>query len=123
MEEIYEILLTANGFIFASPSYWFSPPGIMKNFIDRLTSLEVNGFLLEEKVFASISVAEESGGEEVSHYLASTMNEMGCILAPFSTFFINVHGRGSWAPKELETMGRNLVRMARAIKEKKINLI
>lgn len=113
MEKIYPLLLKAKGIVIGSPSYWFSVSGQLKNFIDRLTSLENNGFLLEEKVFAAISTAQESGGDEVSHYLISVFNEMGCIIPPFASPFFNEKGIGSWQKKDLKELGRNVVRLAR----------
>jgi multimeric flavodoxin WrbA len=120
MEKIYPLLLKAKGIVLGSPSYWFSVSGLVKNFIDRLTSLENNGFLLEEKVFAAISPAQESGGDEVSHYLISTFNEMGCIIPPFATPFFDEGGKGTWRKQELEILGRNIVRLARVIKKAKL---
>ena len=117
MEKIYPLLLKADGIVFGSPSYWFSVSGLAKNFIDRLTCLENNGFLLAGKIFAAVSTAQESGGEEVSHYLISTFNEMGCIIPPFASPFFNEKGRGSWQRKDLEELGKNVVRLARLVKE------
>lgn len=117
MEKIYPLLLKAKGIVIGSPSFWFSVSGHLKNFIDRLTSLENNGFLLEEKIFAAISSAQESGGDEVSHYLISTFNEMGCIIPPFATPFFNEKEKGTWQKKELEILGKNIVRLARIIKK------
>jgi multimeric flavodoxin WrbA len=120
MEKIYPLLLKAKGIVLGSPSYWFSVSGLVKNFIDRLTSLENNGYLLEGKIFAAVSPAQESGGDEVSHYLISTFNEMGCIIPPFATPFLNEKGRGTWQKKELEILGRNIVRLVRVIKKAKL---
>ncbi len=121
MEKIYPLLIKAKGIVFGSPSYWFSASGLVKNFIDRLTCLENNGFLLEEKVFAAVSVAQESGGDEAGHYLISVFNEMGCIIPPFATPFFNQKGVGSWQKKDLKELGTNIVRLAKAMD--KINLI
>jgi len=121
MEKIYSLLLKSQGIVLGSPSYWFSVSGLVKNFIDRLTSLENNGFLLEGKIFAAISVARESGGDEVSHYLISVFNEMGCIIPPFASPFFNENLKGSWGKKDLEILGRNIVRLARIIN--KANLL
>jgi multimeric flavodoxin WrbA len=121
VNKIYPLLLRAHGIVLGSPSYWFSVTGLVKNFIDRLTSLENNGFLLEEKIFAAVSCAQESGGDEVSHYLISVFNEMGCIIPPFASPFFNESGKGTWQKKELEILGRNIVRLAKVIK--KANLL
>jgi multimeric flavodoxin WrbA len=120
MEKICSLLLKADGIVLGSPSYWFSVSGLVKNFIDRLTSLENNGFLLEEKVFAAISCAQESGGDEVSHYLISTFNEMGCIIPPFASPFFDESGKGTWQKKDLEILGRNIARLAKVIKKAKL---
>lgn len=121
MEKIYPLLLKAKGIVIGCPSYWFSVSGQLKNFIDRLTCLENSGFLLEEKIFAAISTAQETGGEEVSHYLISVFNEMGCVIPPFASPFFNEKGAGSWLKKDLKELGINIVRMAKIIK--KANLI
>lgn len=117
MEKIYPILLEADAIVFGSPSYWFSFSGITKNFVDRLTSLENNGFLLEGKIFSAIGVAEESGGEEVSHKLISIFNEMGCIIPPFGAPFFNKKEIGNWKKKDLRDLGENIVKMARILKK------
>jgi multimeric flavodoxin WrbA len=121
MEKIYSLLLKSDGFVLGSPSYWFSVSGLVKNFIDRLTSLENNGYLLEEKIFATVACAEESGGDEVSHYLISVFNGMGCVIPPFAAPFFNRKKTGTWQKKELEILGRNIVRLAKVIK--KANLL
>ncbi len=117
MEKIYQVLLKAEGIVIGSPSFWFSVPGALKNFIDRLTCLENNGYLLEGKIFAAPSCAEESGGEEVGHYLISVFNEMGCIIPPFATPFFNEKEKGTWQKKDLEILGRNIVRLAKVAKK------
>lgn len=120
MEKIYPLLLKAQGIVLGSPSYWFGPTGLVKNFIDRLTCLENNGYLLEEKIFAAVSTAQESGGDEVSHYLISVFNEMGCVIPPFATHFYNEKEKGTWQKKDREELGRNIVRMAKIIKKVKL---
>ncbi|MBC7074035.1 flavodoxin family protein [Candidatus Parcubacteria bacterium] len=120
MEKIYPLLLKAKGIVVGSPSYWFSATGLVKNFVDRLTCLENNGYLLEEKVFATVSSAQESGGDEVSHYLISVFNEMGCIIPPFASPFFDESESKSWQKKELEILGRNIVRLAKVLKKAKL---
>lgn len=120
MQKIYPLLLKAHCIVLGSPSFWFSVSGPIKNFIDRLTSLENNGFLLEGKIFAATALAQETGGEEVSHYLISVFNEMGCIIPSFATPFFNEQERGSWQKEELVILGRNIVRLAKAVKKAKL---
>lgn len=120
MEKIYNLLLKSDAMVLGCPSFWFSPPGQVKNFIDRLTSLENNGFLLEGKIFAALAPAQESGGEEVSHFLISVFNEMGCIIPPFATPFFDEKGNSTWQSKDLAILGKNIVRLAKVIKRAKL---
>jgi multimeric flavodoxin WrbA len=119
MQEIYKLILKADGMVLGSPAYWFSVTGLMKNFIDRLTSLEQKD-LLDGKIVGCVACAQESGGDEVSNYLISTFNEMGCIIPPFASPFFDESGKGTWQKKDLEILGRNIVRMARVIKKAKL---
>lgn len=120
MQKISKLLLQADGIVLGSPSYWYNVSGLMKNFIDRLVSLENNGFLLKGKVAATVVSAEETGGEEVSHYLANVMNDMGCLVPPFATAYFNTRGKESWELKDLETMGENIVKLCKILKKDKL---
>jgi multimeric flavodoxin WrbA len=121
MGELHQLLLEADGVVFGTPTYWFAPSGLMKNFIDRLTCLEVNGFLLEGKVAGFIASAEESGGDEAMMALAETMNQMGLITPPYSTIFHSSKYKSDWALKDGDLLGKNMVQMCRIFKEKKPN--
>jgi len=120
MQELYPLILKADGIIFASPAYWFSVSGILKNFLDRMTCMEVND-LLEGKIAGAISVAEETGGDEVVNYLIGTLNEMGFLIPPFGAIFFNKKGKVSWRKKDLENLGENMVKLAKILKKDKLN--
>lgn len=82
-------LVEANGFAIATPVYWYAPNGILKNFIDRLTSLEamidhVGKSLLEGKVAGFIATGSDSGVMMAISYLAITFNSMGVHVVPWS---------------------------------------
>lgn len=87
---IGEKVLSADGLIFATPTYWYAPSGVMKNFIDRLTSMENMIFhsprrsLLEGKVVGFVVVGLDSGVFMAISYLMSTLNSMGAVVAPWS---------------------------------------
>ncbi len=122
MQEIYKILLKADGIIFGSPSYWFSVSGIMKNFLDRLTCLENSGFLLAGKVAGIVTVADETGSEEVANYLLTFVNENGMITPPFGAAFFDNRYKGSWRMKDLDIMAENILRLCKILKKNKLNL-
>lgn len=87
--KLAEQLIRADGFILATPAYWYAPSGVLKNFIDRLTSLENMIFhggrsLLEGKVAGFIVTGADSGVFMTVAYLMSVMNSMGVVIPPWS---------------------------------------
>lgn len=87
--KVVEKLLRSDGFILSTPVYWYAPSGILKNFIDRLTSVENMIFhgersLLEGKVAGFIATGLDSGVMMSISYLMTVMNSMGVIIAPWS---------------------------------------
>ena len=76
-------LVEADAFILASPIYWYSVSGVMKNFIDRLTSLENMIYheprksLLEGKVAGFIAVGNDTGAIMAIAWMMVVLNSMG----------------------------------------------
>lgn len=86
---IAERLLESDGFIISTPVYWYAPSGVLKNFIDRLTSMEHMIFhsgrsLLEGKVAGFIATGLDSGVMYAIAYLAIVMSSMGVHVIPWS---------------------------------------
>lgn len=82
-------VLEADGLIISTPVYWYAPSGVLKNFIDRLTSMENMIFhagrsLLEGKVAGFIATGLDSGVFMTIAYLISVLNSMGALIAPWS---------------------------------------
>jgi multimeric flavodoxin WrbA len=87
--KIGEVIVRADGLIIATPVYWYGPSGVLKNFIDRLTSMENMIFhggrsLLEGKVAGFIATGADSGVMMTISYLAIVLNSMGVVIAPWS---------------------------------------
>ncbi len=75
--------------IFATPVYWYAPSGLMKNLIDRLTSLENmvaygEPSYMEGKVVGVITVGADAGLTLAGGYLLTALNAMGAILPPWA---------------------------------------
>ncbi len=75
-------ILEADGFILVTPVYWYSMSGVMKNFIDRLTSMENMIFitgrsLLEGKVAGFIASGNDSGTIMALAHMMIVLNSMG----------------------------------------------
>ncbi|MHA1950610.1 MAG: flavodoxin family protein [Candidatus Thorarchaeota archaeon] len=65
MLKLEEELDNADGIIIASPSYFTSVPGILKDFIDRSRAMKMDGSRLKDTVFGAISFAGlRYGGQE-----------------------------------------------------------
>lgn len=77
-----EKILGSDGFILVSPIYWYNVTGKLKNFIDRMTSMEnmivhTGRSLLEGKVAGFIVTGNDSGSLLAIAYLMAVMNSMG----------------------------------------------
>jgi multimeric flavodoxin WrbA len=65
---VKEALVSADGVVFASPSYFGAVPGLLKNVMDRSRSLKMDGHRLRDKVVSAVSVAglRHGGAERVA---------------------------------------------------------
>jgi len=67
MQEIYDKLVSADALILASPVYYASVSGKMKNLFDRSLPLRRNGVKLRNKIGGAIAVgASRNGGQELT---------------------------------------------------------
>jgi len=68
MTAVKEALLSADGVVFASPSYFGAVPGLLKNVMDRSRSLKMDGHRLRDKVVSAVVVAglRHGGAEQVA---------------------------------------------------------
>lgn len=113
--------------VFVTPTYWSAVPGKLKNFVDRLTSLENNGYLLEGVTAAILAVQEVSGGIEAATWLAGTLNQMGALIPPYGVqvYFTNRVAKGIrqavgakayakefWTKRDAKLLADNLVKIA-----------
>jgi len=114
MKGIFDILLSSDGVIFSTPVYWFGPSGLMKNFIDRLTSLENSGKLLDGKIGGFIASGEEDGAVHAILSMLAAANEMGLIIPPYAFVYSTSRERRDFdALKDARRLGKNIMRLAR----------
>ncbi|OYT53251.1 MAG: NADPH-dependent FMN reductase [Desulfurococcales archaeon ex4484_217_2] len=125
MRKIYDEILKADGVIFATPIYWYSPSGITKRVIDRLTALENMIFVsgrswVEGKVAGVIAVGNDSGEIQLISLMYATLNSMGFIIPPFALSFFNVQGdvlNDDETLLEAANVGRSVTLMAKLVSE------
>lgn len=127
MKQLYDEVLKADGLIIATPIYWFNVPGVLKNFIDRLTALENMIFIdgrswLEGKVLGVIATGNDSGDVKVLSNVALTFNFMGMIVPPWSLACTIEREPLSDESTVLEVanVGRSVTIMAKLVKSAKL---
>lgn len=105
LSKIQALMSECDGFVIATPTYWFNTPAILKNFLDNLTPLEENNFMLEGKVGGFIAYEPQGGGVEVLKNLAMTFNHMGVVIPPYGMIFY----RGiqdKWAKPDIKLLAK-----------------
>ena len=124
MKELVEKIKKADCIVLASPVYWYSMSGIMKNFIDRLTVCDmVEPPLFDGKVFATVAAALLDGAAGVTMQLSAPLISMGGLMVPYNDVFVN--GSNVWR-SELgvepeKRLAKNLVKMAMVLKQEQGN--
>lgn len=106
-------LLWCDAFVLVTPTYWFNMPAVVKNFVDHLTILEDNGFLLEGKVAGCIVYTPEGGGENILQNLAMVFNHMGIVVPPYCLIFDRGDGK-KWVQEDIPLMAHSLFQQVRA---------
>lgn len=123
MKVLYDKVLKADGVIFATPVYWFSPSAVLKNFIDRLTALEnmivIEGrSWLEGKVAGLIAVGNDSGVIQTISTLMSALVSMGFMIPPFAMAYFNRMGSvlsEDECIRDAVNVGRNVAMLAKIV--------
>ncbi len=113
MKSLHSKVILSDAIIFATPVYWYNMSGMMKNFLDRLTSLENAGKLLDNKVAAFVAVAEEDGAAHTISNLMAFANDNGMLIVPYSLVYTT--GRRVKEDEEAtfyaKRLGHNIYRM------------
>ncbi len=113
-------LLSADGFILATPVYWMNMSSLMKNFFEKLTVFEINNFKLEGKVAGFITTCEEDGGWKTALDMAGPLDHMGVLFPPYSMLFYNKKfidkSERGWMKKDIELLGQNVTELCRIVK-------
>lgn len=110
-----------DGFIIATPVYWFNTPAILKAFIDNLTILEEESpnFLLEGKVAGIIVYSPQGGEVNVLQILSLTFNHLGVTFPPYSLLYYR-NKEDSWFKKDLLNLPRRVVQQIKLQKDSNI---
>ena len=79
----------ADVLLIGTPVYWYAPSGLLKNLIDRMTSLENmvaygEPSYMEGKIVGVITVGADAGLTLAGGYLLTVLNAMGAIVPPWA---------------------------------------
>lgn len=112
MKGLHQKLLLADVLLFATPVYWYGLPGHLKTFLDRLTSLENRGKLLDGKIAGVVASGKEGGAPSLIQHLFLILNDMGIWVPPYGFSYVveRTLDEDLWARRYAEQLGRNLVR-------------
>lgn len=113
-------MVSADGFVIATPTYWFNEPSVLKNFMEWMTPLEENGFLLEGRVGGFIVFSPQGGETDILENLAIVFNHMGVLLPPYSMIFYR-DPSDNWAKKDIPLLAKNMIQQIKAQKDLKIS--
>lgn len=100
---LHEKLIEVDGFILASPVWWFGPGPLVENFIAKLTALENNGYLLEGKAAGLIITCGMNGAESVAQRLSLVFSHMGILVPPYGEIMCNLISSAVAKNKAIET--------------------
>jgi multimeric flavodoxin WrbA len=120
MPKLQDLVLQADGIVFATPTHWFNVSSLMKLFVDRLTSLEEYGFLMEGKAAGFITYGPEGGALNPAMLLMITANQMGMAVPPYAAIF-DENRNDWWIKKAPQVLAKNMIRYIGAWKGMKIN--
>lgn len=81
--DMYQKMLEADMVVFSSPVRWFNHTWHLQKMIERMTPLEVSGYLLEGKAFGTIITFGEAGASETQKNLEHFAMHNGLMTIPF----------------------------------------
>jgi len=121
--EIGEKIIGSDGIILVTPVYWYAPSGLLKNFIDRLTSMENMVFhggrsLLEGKAVGFIATGLDAGTSMTIAYLMFVLNSMGAVIAPWGMAYSHMEDvtKDEKALRDAYNVGYLVVETIKALK-------
>jgi len=113
----------ADGFIFATPTWWSMPSGYISTLLHYMTVCDLRGsnrrYSLRGKVAGFMSVCDEDGAQHANQLMQNTVTHMGMVTPPFCSHFVNTSsggGEDNWQEKDVPLVGVNVVRMCRLLR-------
>ncbi len=123
---IGEEMLRSDAYVFGTPIYWYGVSGLLKNLIDRMTSMEnmivhTGRSLLEGRHAGFIAVGSDSGSIMAIAYMMVVLNSMGVNIPPWALAYHHTPSdvlEDEQAVRDSYNIGYNLVKAAEKITHK-----
>src|SRR3989338_2403296 len=106
MSKLQELVLHADGIVFATPTHWFNVSSLMKLFLDRLTSLEHYGFLLEGKSAGIVTYGPQGGALNSAMQILMILSQWGMSVPPYACLF-DEGRKEKWFEDDLKLLAKN----------------
>lgn len=127
--ELYPDIIRADGLIFATPVFWANMSAVMKDFVEHLTVLENDGFLLQGKIagFIAASKENEGGVEMAAMNMVIELTQMGVLVPPNAVMWYPGHwstahaDHTAWAKEDAPKVGKNMVKLINLLKANPID--
>ena len=103
--KLWDEILRADVIIEGAPVYWNSPPGVMKDFVDRTHGFFIKPGILNGKKAAIISVATESGFACCETVLQSWLGYYGAEIVDQVRIYAREKGEVLQKPAEMAKIG------------------
>ncbi len=122
---LFPKIIKADGLVFATPVYWSDMSAVMKDFIEHLTPLENDGFLLNGKVAVFIAASKENEGglEMAAMSMVGPLAQMGVLIPPNGVMWYPGHWstaegeHNGWAKEWAPTVGRSMTELIMLLKK------
>jgi multimeric flavodoxin WrbA len=117
-------LESADGVIFATPTYWFNMSGLMKNLMDRLSGVAEDSdrntglpkYPLDFKVAAFLAVGDphEDGAMMAITSMAAVASHLGMVISPYGMLYFRGNDKRKKKVTEMKDFARAFMRTIRA---------
>jgi len=115
LAELMQPIRQASGLVLGSPVYWWAPPGVMKDFMDRTHGWFVSGGIFLGQAAAILSVAADSGFEAHELPIEVWLKHYGAKVVAKEHIYARDRGDFEARPDEQEKCARAGRAVARAM--------
>jgi multimeric flavodoxin WrbA len=116
-DELWTRTTQANALVVGAPVYWFGPPGVMKDFIDRAHGPFAKGgsVLLKDRPVLLLSVAADSGFEPHEQTMSCWLTYYGAVVVDRVRLYARERGELARDHKQMQVIREAADRFCRVL--------